>query len=170
MLSDKVGRVKRAAFSITLSVLLIAILLNFVPIKFAVKLEDAQLKLEAGNYICVTESKYVLDTGWIAKTNINSNLEENIAVKVFRNNPNKYLSNREFDFNWFEVENSFLFIGEVEHVERSRETNVLYANLDVDKWEIVHPIKRASIRKYITPKNYLSIYDYDLIKSIRTIG
>ncbi|MEQ7052419.1 hypothetical protein ABN764_17395 [Paenibacillaceae sp. P-4] len=169
MVLDKFRGVKRVVFSITLSVLTISILLNFIPIKFAVKLEDAQQKLEAGNYICVTESKYVLETGWIAKTDTNSHLEEDLAVMVFRNSPNKYLANKEFDFNWFEVENRFLLIGEVEHFKEDKETNVLYADLNVDKWEIVYPIRRASFRNYFTPNSYLSIYDYDLIKLIRAI-
>ncbi|MBD3920025.1 hypothetical protein H8B09_14770 [Paenibacillus sp. PR3] len=169
MVMDRVGRVKRIVISITLCVLLIPILLNFVPIKFAIKLEDAQQKLKVGNYICVTESKYVLDTGWIAKTNTNTHLEENIAVKVSLNSPNKYLDDKEFDFKWFEIENKFLLVGEVGRLEKNKETNVLYVDLNVKKWEILYPVSRASFRKYFTPKGYLSIYDYDLKKILKTV-
>lgn len=169
MALNKGRRVKRIVITITLCILIIPILLNFVPIKFAIKPEDAQQKLIAGNFICVTESKYVLDTGWIAHTNINTHLEENIAVKVSLNSPDKYLDDREFDLKWFEVENRFVLIGEVGRFERNKETNVLYADLDVDKWEIIYPISRASFRRYFTPKGYLSIYDYDLKKILRTL-
>lgn len=137
MALNKVRRVKRIVTSITLCILIIPVLLNFVPIKFAIKSEDAQQKLKTGNYICVTESKYVLDTGWIANRNMNIHLEENIAVKVSLNSPDNYLYDKEFDFKWFEVENRFLLMGEVGRFEKNKETNVLYADLDVDKWEIV---------------------------------
>ncbi|USB34367.1 hypothetical protein [Paenibacillus sp. YPG26] len=156
-------------FSIMLYIILIAILVNFVPVKFAVKLEDAQKQLEVGKYICVTESKYVFETGWIAKKKINKHLKETLAVKVSRNSPDKYLSNSQFDFKWFEIENRFLLTGEVGNYERNKDTNVLYADLDVDKWEVIYPINRASFRKYFTPPGYLTIYDYDLIKVIKTL-
>ncbi|AIQ14542.1 hypothetical protein [Paenibacillus durus] len=165
-----VGRVKRTIFTFALIVIVTPIVLNFIPIKFAVKLDDAQQNLEFGRYICVTESKYVDDTGWIAKTDINSHLEKDLAVRMSGNSPNKYLSEKEFDFKWFEVENRFLLIGKVERFEEDKELEtILYANLNVDKWKIVYPIRRASIRQYITPKSYLNIYDYDLRKVIKTI-
>lgn len=162
--------VKRILLLLVLIVAVIPILLNFIPIKFAVKLDNAQKKLEAGRYICVTESKYVDDTEWIAKTDINLHLEKDLAVRVSGNSPNKYLSKKEFDFKKFEVENSFLLIGNAERFEEKKDLEtILYTNLYVDKWEVVYPIRRASIRQYFTPKSYLNIYDYDLREIIKKI-
>ncbi|WP_379155570.1 hypothetical protein [Paenibacillus sp. sgz5001063] len=170
MVLKLVRRVKRTIYLCVLFLIVILILLNFIPIKFAVNLDDAQQILKAGSYICVTESKYVDDTGWIAKTDINSHLEKNLAVRVSGNSPNKYLSEKEFDFKRFEVENRFLLIGKVGRFEEDKELEtVLYANLNVDKWKLLYPIKRASYRQYFTPKSYLNIYDYDLRKVIQTI-
>ncbi|WP_338552540.1 hypothetical protein [Paenibacillus sp. KS-LC4] len=170
MMLKKVGSVKRIVISLSLFVVIAPVLMNFIPIKFAVKLVEAQQRQNTGEYICVTEAKYVLDTGWIAKTNINSHLKENLAVRVSRNSPNKFLSEKEFDFGWYELENRFLLIGNVESFEKDKETKVRYANLNVDEWEIVYPIKRASFRKYFTPNSYLNIYDYDLIKVITSVA
>jgi hypothetical protein len=133
--------VKRILLLLLLIVVVIPILLNFIPIKFAVKLDKAQKKFEAGRYICVTESKYVLDTGWIAKTDLNSHLEDDLAVIVSGNSPNKYLSEKAFDFKWFEVENRYLLIGEVERFWEDMKTYTSYVNLNVDKWEVVYPIR-----------------------------
>lgn len=85
------------------------------------------------------------------------------------NSPNKYLSDKEFDFKWYELENEFLLSGRVERYEEDSSTNVLYADLEVDKWNITYPIKRTTIRNYFTPKSYLNIYDIDLTKVIHTI-
>ncbi|MBY9079010.1 hypothetical protein KIH86_25825 [Paenibacillus sp. HN-1] len=155
----------------TLFVVLTPILLNFIPIKFAVKLEDAQQNVETGTYICVTESKYVVDTGWIAEATINPHIAEDLPVRVSGDSPSNYLSEQDFELRRFEVENRFLLIGKVDRFEKDTEygTDLMYANLNVDKWDIIYPINRASIRQYITPKSYLNIYDYDLKKVIKTI-
>ncbi|AIQ62604.1 hypothetical protein PSTEL_05290 [Paenibacillus stellifer] len=108
----------------TLFVVLTPILLNFIPIKFAVKLENVQQNVETGKYICVTESKYVVDTGWIAEVTINPHIVKDLPVRVSGDSPNNYLSEKDFDLN---------------------------------KWDIIYPINRASIRQYITPKSYLNI-------------
>ncbi|WP_310832778.1 hypothetical protein [Paenibacillus pedocola] len=118
--------------------------MNFIPIKFAIQLDEAQKTLKKGRYICVTESKYVLDTGWSAKTSINTHLERDLAVRVSMNSPNKYLSDKEFDFKWYELANEFLLSGRVERYEEDSSTNVLYADLEVDKWNIIYPIKRTT--------------------------
>ncbi len=60
------------------------------------------------------------------------------------NSPNKYLSDKEFDFKWYELANEFLLSGRVERYEEDSSTNVLYADLEVDKWNIIYPIKRTT--------------------------
>lgn len=161
--------IRKRVTKIIFLVIFIPILLNFIPVKFAVKLEDAQQNLGRGRYICVTESKYVHDTGWIAKTSFNSHLDRDLAVRLNGSSTLNYLSEKEFDLKWFETENQYLLIGKVERFEEDKDIKVLYADLNVESWKIVYPINRTSYRKYFTPKSYLNIYDFDLRKMISSI-
>ncbi|MNI82993.1 hypothetical protein D3C73_1397610 [compost metagenome] len=113
----------------------------------------------------------MVDTGWIAEATINPHIIEDLPVRVSGDSPNNYLSEKDFELKWFEVENRFLLVGKVDRFEKDTEygTDFIYANLNVNKWDIIYPINRASIRQYITPKSYLNIYDYDLKKVIKTI-
>ncbi|WEK55956.1 MAG: hypothetical protein P0Y55_07895 [Candidatus Cohnella colombiensis] len=163
-----IGGVRRIVITIILFVLAITILLNFIPIKFAIKLEDAQQKLEAGRYICVADykSKVAYQSEWFASTRFNSHLEGWLVLRLTGNSPNRYLSEK--DFESFEVDNKFLLNGNVERIEKIT-PEVLDTHLNVDDWEIVYPIERASFRKHFTPRSYLNIYDYDMIKLIRSL-
>lgn len=152
-----------------LCILIILIGLDFVPIKFAVKLDDVKKNLDVGKYICSTEAKYSEYTGLIAKVSSNQHIDQNICVIASGNSPDEILSEKTFDFEWFEVENIFLLDGKVEKFEEDKRTNSLYADLYVDNWKVIYPIKRATFRQYYAPKTYLTIYDFDWLKVIKLL-
>lgn len=138
---NKVGRKMKILVFILLILILTPILLNFIPIKFAIELNEAQKNLKVGRYICITDYKQKVDnyTEWLARTDFNSHLERTLAVRVSGRSPNNYLSEKEFES--FDSENRFLLIGKVERFEEDKDGYFLNANLNVDKWKIVYPIK-----------------------------
>lgn len=154
---------------IVLFLLIILIILDFVPIKFAIKFDDAKKNLREGNYICNTESKYAMDTGWIAHASLNQHLDDDLCVIVSGNSPNTTLSEKTFDFKCFEVSNSFFLDGKVNKTWEDKKTNNMYADLYVNRWQIIYPIERTTFRQYYTPKAYLTIYDYDWSKAIKLL-
>lgn len=150
------------------SIIIIAISLNFIPIKFAVNLDDAKKNLKDGTYICET-NRVSLDTGWYADNELNKHLIGGLAIKVFGKNPEKFLSEKTFDFKWYELYNQYLLIGDIGNFKEDKDTKVVFADLNVKKWQIIYPIRRESFRQYFTPKGYLTVYDYDWIKVIKSL-
>lgn len=163
-------KVMRIIFSFTIIVIfliIIAISFNFIPVKFAVKLDDAKKDLKVGSYIC--ESSVVTPgVGWYADSDLNR-IEDGLGVRVSGNCPEKSLSEKTFDFKWYELYNQYLLIGDIENIKEDKDTKVVFADLNVKKWKIIYPIRRASFRQYFTPKGYLTVYDYDWIKVIKSL-
>ena len=153
---------------VIISVIIIAILLDFIPVKFAVKLDDAKKNLKDGRYICET-NPVTLDIGWYADMKLNQNLDDDLCVRALGDSPNNFLSEKTFDFKWYELYNIFLLVGKAEHFVEDKKTNNISVDLDVKKWDIIYPIKRASFRQYYAPKGYLTVYDYDWLKLIKSL-
>lgn len=145
------------------------LVLDFVPLKFAIKVEDAKKNLKDGYYICET-NLVKPDVGWYASMRWNPHIDDGLCVKAIGNTPNSILSEKEFDFKWYELYNKFLLNGKGKLYEERR-TNIYSADLelDVNIWDIIYPIKRASFRQYYAPKSYLTVYDYDWCKIIESI-
>lgn len=136
------------------NLLIILILLDFVPVKFAVTIDDAKKNLKDGTYICNIESKIVPETGWVAKKSLNKHLDKRFSVRVFGCSPNIILSEKNFQLSeFFEVENSFLLVGEVEKIEQDQGTKVLFADFYVNEWDIIYPIKRGHLGSFMHLKD-----------------
>lgn len=149
---------------------LILVLLLIIPVKFAVELDEAQQNLDTGSYICVADykSKVATNTEWYAASHHNTHLDGILEMYVSGNSPTHYLSKREFES--FDIDNLFLLTGKVDRFEKDEETYFLKADLNVDKWEIIYPIRReGSFIKYFMSPKYLYIYDFDLKKGVSSI-
>lgn len=148
--------------------ILFLFLLDFIPVKFAITKENAKIKLRDGNYICNTEPKIAPPIRWIARTKSNPYLNDDLYLRLTGNSPNNILSPKDYDVDkWYEVDNAFLLIGNTVKSEKHQETKHMIVDLNVNEWEIVYPINRASTRKFYVPKNYLTIYDFDWFKVLK---
>lgn len=152
--------------TIIISVVITAILLNFIPIQFAVKLDDAKKELKKDSYICET---YTSEIGWIARFESMDQPKFCDCFKATGSCPEKYLSWETFDFKWYEVYNRFVLVGDPRNFNENKETGVMSADLNVREWQIIYPIKRATIIQELRPKGYLVVYDYDWIKIIKSL-
>ncbi|CAM4480429.1 hypothetical protein [Paenibacillus typhae] len=149
---------------------LILVILLMIPVKFAVGLDEAQQNLDAGSYICVADykSKVATNTEWYAASHFNPHLDGTLEVYVSGNSPTHYLSKKEFES--FDIDNLFLLTGKVDRFEKDKESYFLKADLNVDKWEIIYPIRReGSFFKYLMSPKYLNIYDFDLKKVVHSM-
>ncbi|WP_310832776.1 hypothetical protein [Paenibacillus pedocola] len=166
---NKASTVMKIIISFTLVVIIVPLLLNFIPIRLAIELDDAQQNLGIGRYICITDykEKVAVDTEWFAQADNNSHLDRTSAVRVSGDSPDRYLSEKEFGS--FDSENTFLLIGNIDRFEEDKGGYFLNSYLNVDKWKIIYPIERESIRKYFTSKSYLNIYDFDLMKIMKNL-
>ena len=167
-IARKVMKIIFSFMIISVSIIIIAILLNFIPVKFAVNLDDAEKNLRDGTYICET-NRVALDIGWYIDNELNKHLDTGLSIKVSGKKPEKFLSEKTFDFKWYELYNQYLLMGDISNTQENKETGVISADLNVKKWEIIYPIRRASFRQYFTPKGYLTVYDYDWIKVIKSL-
>lgn len=138
-------------------------MLNYIPIKFAVKSEREKVYTEC--LVCRTEPK-LGNVKWVAYAEENAGvLDRDILFNLSGNEPNKFLSSFDFDVNQWHTIKTLGFPKELKNVfliyyESSIESIKLEKKCDVVKWDIVYPIQRASWRRFVTPKSYLSIYDF----------
>ena len=59
----------------------------------------------------------------------------------------------------YPVLNMYIFQGKIN--KRKIYENVSLNWLQLEKWDIVYPIKRSSLRSLYVPKSYLTIYDFN---------
>lgn len=133
---------------------IIIIALDFIPVKFAVSLSNELYK--EGIYICSHEQ--VTGGNW----RVENYEEEQLYFEYLKgNSPFNFLSEIFCTDHIERSGNIYLLSGTIETRE-----NQIY-DLQVDEWDIAYPISRKSIRMLYVPKNYLTIYDYNLIKIIK---
>jgi hypothetical protein len=78
------------------------IVLDFVPVKFAVNKKDAAFS--NNTYICRTEPKLIPLIRWTVKKEDNPHIERQLFLKLYGKNPNNVLSRKEFDITkWYKL-------------------------------------------------------------------
>ena len=124
-----------------------AILLDFVPIKFAVR-ESQDCKSDL--YLC----KYTQVTGgnW-------EDINHGIFIDELKGN-SFYTCLRDIYLTDYIEPSGNLYLMEGKLIEKNTDE----FDLDVKKWDIIYPISRKSYRVIYAPKGYLTIYDYDWYK------
>ena len=160
---------------IIIGIICIIIALNYIPIKFAKNIKQNSSECA---FLCSKEPKLSEydDVNWIARKEENSALAQYLLLCITGNSPDNVLSDREFDVKtWHtvkplsrgfgrELNNKFYIFYD------SYETMDGYFNINATKWYITYPIDRASWRRYFTPSQYLTVYDYDWFNLIRLKG
>ncbi len=163
-------KVIKKMIMIVFLLLTMLIILDFIPVKFAISIDDTKMNLKEGDYICINESKIHLEIPWIAIKRFNKHLDHDFLVRVYGNSPYGTLSAKEFEvLPISDISNVYLLNGEVKRFEKEENSNILIADLYVNKWQIIYPINRASFRQFYAPKSYLTVYDYDWIKVIKSM-
>ena len=128
-------------------VCLIALLIGFIPVKKAVKKEYLD---KADNYIIVNVQKSTVSQ-WIAIGNNKGNYDVPRDVKLIGNVPDGYNYAVETGHNSFVCYGKFCGAGDFYGDK--------YDVFNVDRWEILYPIKRDSLFNGILPNSYLCIFD-----------
>lgn len=142
------------------------IALDFIPIKFAKA--KGYIGLQNREYYCNTEPKIDGKHKWIAKKELNPNLNKDMFLTIYGNNPNNILSEKNFDIiKWYELDNGFIFTGELVINDEDIYHQYYISTIYIESWDIVYPIRRASFRRYYAPKGYLTFYDFDWGKIIK---
>ncbi len=142
-------------FKLLCFVISLAIIMDFIPIKLAKKVD--KIKYNNETYVC----KYVTATegNWLAEMEYNPQIEAALYLNIMNKSTFdslKEISNLSLgDQVW----NMYVFTGTVE--KRIIDENNSFDYIKLQEWDIVYPIKRQSIRDKYVPKTYLTIYDYD---------
>lgn len=148
-------------FIILIALIVIIVSLNFVPIKFAVRYDDY---LTDRQYLCYMDIKGGDTCNYRYKWVLQNN-NDNIWVKFSNLSPEYQLSTKHFfelhNNIWYDLNNNFVITGEIDYIV-DEDMNV--AIINIEKWDIVYPIRRKSFRGKFSSQNYLTIYDFDWIK------
>lgn len=132
-----------------------AVLLDFIPVKFAVNIKE----VDKNAFVC----SYTQSTGadlYAAKSDNVSKKEDVYFESLSGNLPYKYLS-KEYTADYIEPSGN-------RYVLYSTQKTDNYDELNVKKWDIKYPVLRKSMRSVYAPRAYLTIYDFDLVKVLKS--
>ena len=132
-----------------------------MPVKFAIKIKQLSDNSTLNLYIC--EYSTATDGNWVATKEHNPWLSEAIYLNLESNEVYGNISNI-FKEGGEPITNRYVYWGTMRQEEVAK--NFTINILDAEKWNIVYPIKRNTIRGLYAPKGYFTIYDYDWIKVI----
>ena len=130
-----------------LAIVLIVVLVGFIPVKQAIK-QDSLVKTE--NYIIVKVQKATISE-WVAIGDNKGDYDLPRDVRLTGNAPSGYNYDVEVGDNTFICYGNSDGIGDF-HGEK-------YDIFNVEKWEILYPVKRNSFFDWILPNSYLCRYD-----------
>ena len=130
---------------ILFAVIIIAVIIGFIPVKHAVKRLN-----EADDYIAVNVEKATISQ-WIAVGDNKGDYEVQNDVRLTGNAPSGYNYAVEVGHNTFICYGKFDGVGDL-HGEK-------YDIFNVEKWEILYPVKRNLRFDWILPNSYLCRFD-----------
>lgn len=157
-----------------ISIIGLLIILDFIPVKFAVKINSVDItkyKEKDGQKIYICKPVQVTDSIWEAIgdekgiRDLSKNEVIYMAEPLKGNDPLKKL-NGSFQKTYEpKAHNQFIFVGneissntvgdmEIDGVQEKT------IDFKVDDWQIVYPIRRDSFRDIYVPKTYLTVYDF----------
>ena len=143
--------------------IIVAIVMDFVPVKMAKKIQNTKLTDEM--YIC----KYVTatDGSWMADKLYNTNLNDSIYINVEGTSVFNSLNEISNINSGTPIVNTYIFQGKIE--KRKVYEDVSFNWLKLTNWDVVYPVQRQSIRSMYVSDSFLTIYDFDWFKYIRQI-
>lgn len=128
------------------------LIINYVPVKFAVKTDN----IPDEGYVC--EYSTATSGNWVTVSHGNSSLKGNINLNI---REDKYFS-RLKDINSVRKGelplNKYVFYGNISKKQVSKNTYFYY--MDLSGWDVVYPIQRGTLRSVVTPPNYLTLCDF----------
>ena len=159
----------RGGVMVIILIIIVLIVLDFVPVKFAKKIDV--LNIDESIIICQANFKTGISGYDWATTDYQS------VVQFTENSKSPFdvLSKR--DFEMFEVfrktDMKFAFYGnlvdEKTVTDERTETSGRLKIFDATNWDVIYPIERKnSFRGAYAPKGYLTVYDYDWLKVIKS--
>lgn len=145
---------RRVRWSV-LGIVLAFLALNFIPIKWAVRMP---LHVE-DSYVCSYTT--ATDGNWYASIEDNPHLHKALYINVNVPETSNFLMLKEIADcrKGIPINNKYVFYGEIEQREAAEDT--FFNQLQPSNWDIVYPVRRDSIRNFIAPRSYLTVYDYD---------
>ena len=142
----------------------VLILLDFIPIRFAVKNNVSET-------VFITQPK-LGNAEWveIELDGNKLNYSSMTGYIIEGSAPDKMLNQRDFDKVSLHLMrgdniNRFIIHYDEKEVLNDNEVFPIYKTSAID-WEILYPIHRASFRRFYASKEYLTIYDFNLINLI----
>ena len=164
---------KKIFILIGITVLLFA--LDFVPVKFAKK--DTDVIIDNEKYVFCYEPKTsgLHSINWVACGYKEGKEDFDLPwfeVIIDGYDPYDSLSNFDFDpidlYNHNKLQrNRFVLRGEMNVSRGDLIKNVI--DIESEGWDILYPVNRLSFRRFYVPANYLTVYDFDWIKVIKSI-
>ncbi len=143
------GKVSMRKLKIVIGIIVIFLIIaNYIPIKFAVKSDTVKDEI-----IYAYGEKVDPPLVWYSLKMDSPEQEYDVQIYDVKGiTPNIILSKKDFKPD---DGNRYLF--KAETIDNAND------------WQILYPIQRSSWRKSITPKNYLTIYDFDWFAIIQSI-
>jgi len=155
---------RNRVFKICCIIFGIFIVLDFIPIKFASRLSDFTSSSE-GVYICKVST--ATDGNWVAEKELNPWLSESTYL-ILKNSEVFGSVSKIFITEYVEPSNNtFVFWGTV--TQEQWADNLRVNILNADRWNILYPIQRKTIRGLYAPRGYFTIYDYNWKEAIKEI-
>lgn len=144
---------------------LVLILLDFIPIKFAVKNYENKT-------VFINEPK-LGDVEWaeLEYENNKFNYDSMIGYIIEGKAPDKTLNKKDFDkidlylMDGDNTNKFFVYYDEKKLINDSESFPVY--KIVAKNWDILYPIHRTSLRRLYAPKKYLTLYDFNLINLIK---
>lgn len=152
--------------------LIVVVTLNFIPIKFAKKVDtlfnDADGMGKTGYVELIamhTKKTGIAHYPWEAYYDLHTGLKS-MVFAVNNGSPYDTLNGVDFHSPNGEgvIDLDFILEGDMQFSCMNDAETV--GEFTVSGWDIVYPIRRRSFRRHFTPKSYLTIYDFNWIEVI----
>lgn len=143
------------------------ILLDFIPIKFAIKDVDSKT-------VFINEPK-LGSVEWAEVKYENNEFDYDYMIGYVMNgkSPDEVLNKKDFDKSDLYLmhgdnTNKFLIYYDEKISMSDYESFPVYKIVATD-WDILYPVHRYSLRRLYAPKHYLTLYDFNWINVIKEI-
>ena len=137
------------------TIVILPIIMNFIPLKFAVKREA---NIKNGSYLC----SYVQTTGedLYARSEDNG-IDDDIFFEHFYGKKPYDILSKDFSTDYIEpTGNKYFLTGKINYDSEGY-------SLAIQDWDIAYPVIRKGLNIIFRPREYLNIYDYNWIAVIK---
>lgn len=128
---------------------ILPLIMNFIPLKFAVKREP---NCKNGTYLC----SYTQTTGEVLYADSEDNgIDDDIFFDRFYGKKPYDILSKDFTTDYIEpTGNKYFLTGKLNYDNGEN-------SLAIRDWDIEYPVIRKGLNLFLRPRGYLNIYDYD---------